>query len=172
MSRTKQKLDTIKFPRRASIPKIEAPHILGRGPKHLQGALMAEVRSDAPGEVPPGIVATKPEWYCYWALLRLGKKPGLDFDFQSSLMGGRLELGGAVVDFLFLDPPNLAINIQGLYWHYAFGGDRKAHDRMMRQSLENRGIRVVYIDEDHVIRAPLYYVSEALKGIDHSRMAT
>ena len=169
MARTRNRLTTPKT--RVTLPDIGAPHIFSRGPRHLQSGLRAAQRLDGPSEEPPEwLLATKPEWYCYWALTRLGKIPDVDFSFQSSLIGGRLELGGVVVDFLIYDPPDLGINIQGLHWHYGFGGDRKAHDAMARIQIEGRGIKLVYIDEDMVLRAPLYYVQEALKGIDHSRM--
>ena len=170
--RTKKTLDTVKLPRRPRLPKVEAPHILSRGPKHLQAALWSDERLDGPGEVPEGLVATKPEWYCLWALRKLGRREEVDFSFQSSMLGGRLELGGAVVDFLFYNPPGLGINIQGIYWHYGFGGERKAHDMMVRRSLEAQGIHMVYIDEDAILRNPLHYTQEALAGRDHSRMGS
>jgi hypothetical protein len=53
------------------------------------------------------------ERICYrWFTSEARFIPGVDFDFQSSQFGGRLELGGMVVDFLF---PNMrvAFNVQG-----------------------------------------------------------
>lgn len=44
---------------------------------------------------------------------------GVDFTFQSSQVGGRLHLGGMVVDFLF-ERPKLAVRIQGEHWHGQF----------------------------------------------------
>jgi len=48
----------------------------------------------------------------YKWLLVAGFREGVDFDFQSSQEGGRMELGGLVVDFLF---PNLkiALSVEG-----------------------------------------------------------
>lgn len=158
--------------RRASPPKLprDVPHSFQRGPKSLQKALGEPTRLDGPGAVPRGVVATKPEWAIYWALQRLGKVEGIDFSFQSSRAGGRLELGGAVLDFLIYNPPGIGINVQGIYWHYQFGGERRAHDAMTRLMLESHGIHVIYIDEDAAERNPIYYTEEALRGIDHSRM--
>lgn len=156
--------------KRISIPGINAPHILGRGPRNLQVALAPATRTDMPGIVPAGMVATKPEWWCYWALEKLGKIPGVDFTFQSSLMGGRMELGGVVLDFLMQNPPNLGIAIQGVHWHYGLGGDRKAHDAMSRLQIEGKGIKLIYVDEDDVLANPIYFTTEALAGRDHSRM--
>lgn len=157
--------------KRAKLPDIKTAPIFSRGPKHLQPGLAKAKRQDFPSEEPPnGLVATKPEWYAYWALTRLGKIADVDFSFQSSLMGGRLQLGGVVLDFLMYNPPDLGINIQGIRWHYGMGGDRKAHDAMARMQIEGLGIKLVYIDEDHILANPVYYVEEALRGIDHSRM--
>lgn len=160
------------FGRKPTLPKLrlDVPHILSRGPKELQKALAEPTRMDAPGEVPRGIVATKPEWCVYWALQRLGKTPGVDFSFQSSQQGGRLDLGGAVLDFMLYNPPFIGINVQGIYWHYQFGGERRAHDRMVRLMIESYGYHLIYIDEDDAIRNPIYYTQEALAGRDHSRM--
>lgn len=64
-----------------------------------------------------GIVATLPELCTYdW----LESRPWLTFDFQTSLMGGRHELGGAVADFIIsgLSAEGLYVwRIQGEYWH-------------------------------------------------------
>ena len=64
------------------------------------------------------------------------------FDFQSSQMGGRLQLGGAVVDFLFEDR-KLCLRVMGKYWHSPF--DRMGHgvnDEEQRLMLIGRGYDV------------------------------
>jgi hypothetical protein len=66
-------------------------------------------------QVPTGF--TKPEWNVYQALVRAGKKPDIDFTFQGALFGGRQSLGGLIIDFLFINPPDLAINVQGEFFH-------------------------------------------------------
>lgn len=110
-----------------------------------------------------------PEWAIYHALLTLGKKPDVDFTYQSPRMGGRMVRGGVVIDFLFRDPPGLAINVQGIYYHY--GAMRKpGNDVMQRATLAGMGITLIFIDEDDALVSPRYYASEALRGIDHSRL--
>jgi very-short-patch-repair endonuclease len=53
------------------------------------------------------------ERICYrWFTSRARFVPGIDFDFQSSQEGGRLELGGMVVDFIF-PLMMIAFNVQG-----------------------------------------------------------
>lgn len=107
---------------------------------------------------------TIPEYLVYHALVR--KK--IDFEYQSSKMGGRLERGGSVLDF-WIPSYNLAINIASVYWHYG-RPEARISDQLQREALEAQGIRIVYIDEEDVLRNASYYVDEALQGIDHSRM--
>lgn len=44
----------------------------------------------------------------------------LIFTFQSSLQGGRIELGGLVADFIIEFRTQLVIRVQGQYWHGEF----------------------------------------------------
>lgn len=120
---------------------------------------------------PPEFMGTAPEWLTYEALIKLGKKPGEDFTFQSSLLGGRIERGGLIVDFQFRDPPDLAINVQGTYWHYGLGPTILARDKVTRETIAGQGITLIMIDEDDLYRDAEYYVKEALNYRDHSRLA-
>ena len=115
-------------------------------------------------ETPLDWPGTRPEYAIQWALIRLK----IGFEFQSSKLGGRQERGGAILDF-FLPEYNLAINIQSFYWHYGRPG-AIASDLLQREALEGMGIKVIWIDEDDALRAPLYYTQEALKGNDFSKM--
>lgn len=85
-------------------------------------------------------------------------------------MGGRIEKGGAVIDFLFLNPPDLAINVQGEYWHYELGSEVRARDVIIRQSLAAWGITLIFIDESDLLSDPEYYVRQALNYRDLSRL--
>lgn len=88
-----RQLQPPKLPAIAQIPKASMPLVRrGLRPKILD--LAAQVTAET--VVPPGLVATIPEWLVYQWL----QKHGVRFDFQSSLMGGRIELGGAVADFV------------------------------------------------------------------------
>lgn len=115
--------------------------------------------------VPANWVGTAPEYLVYQVLTRMK----IGFDFQSSQLGGRMDRGGAVLDF-FIPDQGLGINIAGIYWHYERPGVI-ASDQLQREQLEAQGITVVYIDEDDVNSNAWYYVQEALKGNDFSRMA-
>uniref|UniRef100_A0A6M3LM78 DUF559 domain-containing protein n=1 Tax=viral metagenome TaxID=1070528 RepID=A0A6M3LM78_9ZZZZ len=70
----------------------------------------------------------------------LDKKGIIDFEFQSSFGGGRFELGGAVVDFLFTER-SLAWRVQGDYYHT--GMAKEATDSVQRELLESEGWIVV-----------------------------
>jgi len=124
-----------------------------------------------PDTVPSSFGGTLPEYVVYITLVRLGKQPDVDFTYQSSQFGGRMERGGLVVDFLFYNPPDLAIGVQGVYYHYGFGTQTIARDRMAREQLAGQGVSLIFIDEDDVLTDPVFYVREALNYNDHSRLA-
>jgi len=114
--------------------------------------------------IPGDWVGTAPEYYVYWALTKLK----VNFEYQSDVIGGRAERGGAVLDF-YLPDYSLGINVQSVYWHYARPNQR-INDAINRLQVEGTGIILIYIDEENAESNPIYYVQEAIKGIDHSRM--
>jgi hypothetical protein len=121
-------------------------------------------------QVPAGWEGSLPEYVAYQAFSRAGKVPGVDFTYQSPLQGGRMEKGGQVLDFLFYDPPDLAVNIQGVYYHYQFGIESLARDKIGREQMLGSGITIIFIDEDDLMSDPDYYAQEALNYRDHSRL--
>jgi len=66
----------------------------------------------------------------------------VDYEFQSSLLGGYYELGGSVVDVLFPERL-LAWRIQGDYWHKQIS--QRARDDIQREMLEAQGWTVIDI---------------------------
>lgn len=116
------------------------------------------------------LVATEPEIVTFNTLVRIGLTPGVDFEFQSKMLGGRLDKGGLILDFLIFDPPNLAINVNGEFFHYSnqFVFEASARDVIAREQLAKLGINLIFIDEKDVLRNPFFYVREALRGRDHS----
>lgn len=106
----------------------------------------------------------------YAELLRRGKREGEDFTYQSKQLGGRLDKGGLVLDFVFSDPPDLAINVQGTYWHYGQGTAIVQNDRMQRAQMAGLGITLILIDEDDVLSDVSYYVGAALQYRDLSKL--
>jgi len=120
--------------------------------------------------VPPSWLGSVPEYIAYNTFIELGLKPGTDFTYQSPLMGGRLDKGGFVLDFLFDEPPGLAVNVQGVYYHYEFGVEAKARDVMARAALAGENITLIFIDDDDLMKDPRFYCREALNFRDHSRL--
>ena len=112
--------------------------------------------------IPSNWMGTAPEFAVWQAL----KKQGVNFDYQSSQIGGRLMLGGAILDFYIPDRA-MGINIQ----EYYDSTSKLAVEKIQKTMLESQGIKMVYIDEDAALSNPEWYVAEALRGIDHSRMA-
>ena len=119
---------------------------------------------------PSDWVGSKPEWMFFSSLIDLGYQPEEDFTYQSPLMGGRLDKGGLIIDFLFFNPPNLAVNVQGVYYHYEMGADNRARDIMARQSLAGQGITLIFVDEDDLEQDPKGVTESALQFRGNSRL--
>ena len=100
-----------------------------------------------------GIVASYPEATVHFALTERRYRDQVDYSFQSSIMGGRMELGGAVADFLWNIMP-VIWRVQGQYFHRPF--DRMGHgvsDEDQRVALEGMGYRVVDLWENDILDA-------------------
>jgi len=124
-------------------------------------------------QIPPNWEGSGPEYVAYQTFISLGKTPGEDFTYQSPLMGGRLDKGGFIIDFMFTNPPDLGINVQGVYYHYTKypgGVESKARDVLARASMAGENITLIFIDDDDLMRDPRYYCREALSYRDHSRL--
>jgi len=117
-----------------------------------------------PWLIPPATwTGTLPEWSIYWAHIQLGLKDGQDFQSQF-----QFSLAPNGVDFFEFDI-QLAIEVNGLYWHYGFGATKQDSDMERRIRIESFGIQVIAIDEDDAMRDPKFYLREARLGRDHSR---
>ena len=121
-------------------------------------------------QAPSNWEGSLPEYVAYQTFIELGLEPGKDFTYQSPLMGGRLDKGGLIIDFMFSEPPDLAVNVQGVYYHYEFGVESKARDMMARASLAGQNITLIFIDDDDLMKDRMYYCREALNYQDHSRL--
>ena len=111
-----------------------------------------------------------PEYICYTTLMKVGKLPNRDFTYQSQTGGGRLEKGGRVLDFQFINPPDLAINVQGTFYHYEKGTAVSQSDVLTREFMATEGITLIFIDEDDLHIKAESVVRDALRYIDRSRL--
>lgn len=98
-----------------------------------------------------GIIASYPEAVVHHALTKRRYRDHTDFDFQSSQLGGRIDKGGAVCDFVWLIMPAIW-RVQGTYWHKIF--DRLGHgvsDEDQRLALEGMGYIVTDLWENDIL---------------------
>ena len=123
-----------------------------------------------PLEKPADWPGSLPEYLVNEALIKLGKEPDVDFFYQSPFAGGRMQRGGLVLDFIFVNPPDLAINVQGEYYHYEMGADTKARDLLARAMLAGDGITLIFLDESDVHQDAVGYTRDALRYRDRSRL--
>ena len=65
-------------------------------------------------------------------LEKRGLQMGVDYDFQSSLIGGRYELGGTIADFTFREQ-RMVWRVHGDYWHK--GVEKEGTDAVQRELL-------------------------------------
>lgn len=151
--------------------KIEKGAIFGKGPDYLRGALDDPTELAKPGPKPqagPLAVATLPEWYVWWALTnRLKKQPMVDFSYRGETGFSQGLSGRTQLDFEMLDGSNIALEIQGTFYHYEQGTAKIILDQVRAAELAAFWT-VINIDEDDALRDPEYYVREALQGRDHS----
>jgi len=64
----------------------------------------------------------------------------VEFTFQSSMLGGRYEMGGSVADFR-LDESRIILRVHGDYWHRQIA--KQATDSVQKELLESDGWTVV-----------------------------
>jgi hypothetical protein len=90
------------------------------------------------------VKGTLPERMVYkYLMVQMRFTPGIDFDFQSSSQGGRMELGGIVADFLFFYM-KIVIQVDGpTHLDYL----RRKKDVEQETALEEMGYRTFRVDE-------------------------
>lgn len=108
------------------------------------------------------VAATLPEM----AVMKALESLGIQFEFQSKILGEYREKGSAIADF-YIPSLSIIIRVHGEYWHYG-REDVQARDDIQKLALESQGITVVDINAEDALRNAKYYVSEALKGISYA----
>lgn len=97
------------------------------------------------------LMGSLPERIVYMELIKRGYSAGIDFDFQSSQAGGRIELGGMVVDFLF-EYRRIALRVQGPTHETHI---RQAKDREQESILVSMGFAVLDLPVDTIMNSML-----------------
>lgn len=112
-----------------------------------------------------------PEYLCAWALMKLGLKWDEDFLYQVPELGQYVrESGSTIVDFVVVNRwPYLAIPVQGLFWHPSHGEKFEIDITIMQRLQQEKGMEVIPIDEDWLLRDAKFVTRDALRGIDRSR---
>lgn len=135
-----------------------------RGPKRERVGLDPLEERAVPKEQVRG---TLPERIIYLALIKvLHMVPDADFDFQSSMQGGRLEFGGIVADFVIFAHKTIINPLGPTHEQFI----RKRKDEEQRGILESLGYRVLTITENEVYNE--FYLDSWLRrnfGLSGSR---
>ena len=116
--------------------------------------------------LPADWAGSLPEFLVFQELVRRGKRPDVDFTYQVGFQGGRLQKGGMILDFLFTNPPDLAINVQGTFFH----AGTQRQDSIVRAQMAGQGIHVIFIDEADILSDVRRVVGAALQYRDLSRL--
>ena len=87
------------------------------------------------------------------SLVRAGKQPGIDFDYYPKTHSN--------VDFMFVDPPSLAI--------YVEENKTSIPGVLMKAQLAGAGKTLVILPYNLLIQDPDWLIEEALQYRDHSR---
>jgi hypothetical protein len=130
-----------------------------------RGTGVASVDTQPFPNPPDTWMGTLPEWAIYWAHLALGRKPFQDFQYlYYNFLGQQWDF------YEFVE--QIAIEVQGLYWHYEFQSNQAQNDQLRRIQASAIGVTLIAIDEDMALADPIFYLREALAERDHSRGAS
>src|SRR3990167_11221196 len=165
---------TAPTPRQA--PRVPEPPLSGRrfevGGRELRPLAGPEI--PIPPEQDEDFLARYEVWrsftagslpeYIVWEFLIFRKKqvPGLDFVYQSPLLGGRTEFGGFILDFYF-PLRSAGWRVQGKFYHFLTPGDR-ARDTISRAIFEGRGIQIIDLWDDDLLTRPIFVLEAAWEG--------
>ena len=115
---------------------------------------------------PPNWQGTNGDWLFFSALIELDYEPGKDFSYRPDSKG----IGSAGVSFSFENPPNLAVNIQSVYYANNNGLDTRSRDIFSREALAGMGITLIFVDEEDLEQDSLGITKEALEFRDKSQL--
>mgnify|MGYP006191123845 CR=1 FL=1 len=125
-----------------------------RGPRHLGGGepenvtdltiFLESFATRGTTSITEGMV--------YWALMKLLGPEGIEWVYQESRMGGRHQLGGAVVDFIvYVGVMSIGVRVQTYRFHMNADPRQKMHDASQLIALsDHRTVIVDIFEQDFV----------------------
>ena len=119
-------------------------------------------------EIPEGWQGTPTAFIVFKALVNAGKLPGKDFTYSPRTQGSRIPQG-VEADFVFTNPPNLAMQVHESIYEHHTGTEIRGTDIMARAQLAGQGISLVFLDHALLLHDPEWLIKEALQYRDHSR---
>jgi len=146
----------------AGLPSIDTLDGLPDLTRRQQGITQIALRPETPGATETqvemleraavqGVEGTLPE-RIIWRWL---ESQGLMYEAQYVTMGGRLTVGGAVIDFVVwgLSGQPVAIRVQGGYWHGPTFHERTIEDQQQADRLRAQGYIVLDLWEQDIYDA-------------------
>ena len=167
---------TVRRPTRPKLPRFQPPRPQ-KAPRPPNAAglpkgsrLLHQVQRPPlqPWQAPPAtwpVASSRGEWAVYWCLtIPLHLREHYDFEWQGSFLGGRLQLGGFVPDFVIYFA-NVAINVDSLIYHAQSTG-QEARDVLQTVQVAARGLTLIHLWELDLVGEtnPLPLVQQALRG--------
>ena len=118
--------------------------------------------------IPSTWQGSEASYLAFQTLVGLGKEPGRDFSYHPRTDGRRLGTGSEV-EFMFTDPPNLAMQVKESFYTHHSGIETRGTDVMAKAQLAGQGITLVKLDNDRLQQDPYWLIGEALQYRDHSQ---
>ena len=115
--------------------------------------------------VPQGWPGSNAAYLAYLALVGAGKVPGRDFTYQPKTQGGRLELGKQV-DFVFNNPPDLAMQVQESFYEHHDGVETRGTDVLTKAQLAGEGISLILLEHDKLVQDADGVIEKALQYVE------
>ena len=115
--------------------------------------------------IPQGWPGSNAAYLAYLALVGAGKVPGRDFTYQPKTQGGRLELGKQV-DFVFTNPPDLAMQVQESFYEHHDGVETRGTDVLTKAQLAGEGISLILLEHDKVVQDADGVIEKALQYVE------
>ena len=115
--------------------------------------------------VPEGWPGSNAAYLAFRALVGAGKVPGRDFTYQPPTQGDRLELG-VEGDFVFINPPDLAMQVQESFYGHHRGVETSGTDILAKAQLAGEGVSLILLEHDKLIQDPEGVIEKALQYVE------